>query len=67
MAREDKEMKKSRPMQNITINIPELYDENIQKLIKNKVVPSRSEAIRIAIREFLQNEFENLKLLGYFN
>ena len=54
-------------MQNITINIPEIYDENIQKLIKAKVVPSRSEAIRIAIREFLQNEFENLKLLGYFN
>ena len=60
-------MKKSRPMQNITINIPEIYDENIQKLIKNKVVPSRSAAIRIAIREFLLNEFENLKLLGYFD
>ena len=60
-------MKKSRPMQNITINIPEIYDENIQKLIKAKVVPSRSAAIRIAIREFLQNEFENLKLLGFFN
>jgi Arc/MetJ-type ribon-helix-helix transcriptional regulator len=54
-------------MQNITINIPEIYDENIQKLIKNKVVPSRSAAIRIAIREFLHNEFENLKLLGYFD
>lgn len=54
-------------MQNITINIPEIYDENIQKLIKMKVVPSRSGAIRIAIREFLQNEFENLKLLGYFD
>lgn len=60
-------MKKSRPMQNITINIPELYDANIQKLIKNKIVPSRSAAIRIAIREFLLNEFENLKLLGYFD
>jgi len=54
-------------MQNITINIPEIYDENIQKLIKIKVVSSRSEAIRIAIREFLQNEFENLKLLGFFD
>jgi Arc/MetJ-type ribon-helix-helix transcriptional regulator len=54
-------------MQNITINIPEIYDDNIQKLIKNKIVPSRSAAIRTAIREFLQTEFENLKLLGYFN
>lgn len=44
-------------MQNITINIPELYDENIQKLIKNKIVPSRSAAIRTAIRDFLQNSY----------
>ena len=63
----DTKMKKSRPMQNITINIPEIYDDNIQKLIKTKVVPNRSAAIRIAIREFLQNEYGNLKLLGYFN
>jgi Arc/MetJ-type ribon-helix-helix transcriptional regulator len=62
----DTKLKKSK-MQNITINIPELYDANIQKLIKAKVVPSRSAAIRSAIYEFLQNEFENLKLLGYSN
>ena len=54
-------------MRNITINIPEIYDENIQKLIKMKITASRSEAIRIAIREFLQTESENLKLLGYFD
>lgn len=53
-------------MQNITINIPEIYDDNIQKLIKMKITASRSEAIRTAIREFLHTEFENLKILGYF-
>jgi len=54
-------------MVNITINIPHLYDENIQKLINMKIVPSRSEAIRIALREYLQEEYdENLGLLGYF-
>jgi len=59
--------KKIKPkMVNITINLPEIYDQNIQKLIKMKVVPSRSEAIRIALREFLHNEYENLKLLGFF-
>lgn len=58
--------KKSK-MVNITINIPHLYDENIQKLIEMKIVPSRSEAIRIALREYLQDEYdENLGLLGYF-
>jgi Arc/MetJ-type ribon-helix-helix transcriptional regulator len=54
-------------MQNITINIPEIYDENIQKLIKMNIVPSRSEAIRTALREFLHHEYHNLKLLGYFD
>lgn len=54
-------------MQNITINIPEIYDDNIQKLIRGGVTPSRSEAIRTAIREFLLSEYENMKLLGCFN
>ena len=59
--------KKTKPkMINITINLPEIYDENIQKLIKKKILPSRSEAIRIALREFLHNEYKNLKLFGFF-
>jgi len=63
----DSEKKKTKPkMVNITINLPEIYDQNIQKLIKMKLVPSRSEAIRIALREFLHNEYKNLKLLGFF-
>ena len=63
---ENKQEKKRNKMVNITINIPEIYDKNIQKLIKMHIVPSRSEAIRNAIRDFLHNEYENLKLLGYF-
>ena len=54
-------------MQNITINIPDIYDVNIQKLIKMKVVPSRSEAIRTALRDFFRSEYENLQLLGFFD
>lgn len=58
---------KPRPkMVNITINLPQIYDDNIQKLIKMKILPSRSEAIRTAIREFLHEEYNNLKLLGFF-
>lgn len=53
-------------MVNITINLPEIYDINIQKLIKQKIVPSRSGAIRLAIRDYLHQEYNNLKLLGYF-
>jgi Arc/MetJ-type ribon-helix-helix transcriptional regulator len=58
--------KKKKKMKNITINLPEIYDENIQKLIRMKIVASRSEAIRTALREYLHQEYKNLKLLGYF-
>ena len=61
----DKKKKKKR-MVNITINLPEIYDVNIQKLIGMKIVASRSEAIRTALRDFLHNEYNNLKLLGFF-
>ena len=62
-----KNQNKRTPMKNITINLPNLYDDNIQKLIKLNILPSRSEAIRLALKEFLQKEFsENLDLLGYF-
>lgn len=54
-------------MRNITVNIPDIYDENILKLKKQGITPSRSEAIRTALREFFENEFANLKLLGYFD
>lgn len=54
-------------MHNITINIPDIYDKAIQKLIGNGVVPSRSEAIRTALREFFHTEYNNMELLGCFN
>lgn len=53
-------------MVNITINIPDIYDDNIQKLIRMKITPSRSECIRTALRDFFLKEYPNLKLLGYF-
>jgi len=60
--------KKKKPkMVNITINIADIYDENIQKLIKMKIVPSRSEAIRMALRDYLRKDFENLELFGFYD
>ena len=60
-------IKKKKPkMVNITINLPHIYDLNIQKLIRMKITASRSEAIRTALREFLYKEYNNLKLLGYY-
>lgn len=58
--------KKKKKMINITINLPDIYDVNIKKLIGMRIVASRSEAIRTALRDFLHNEYNNLKLLGFF-
>ncbi len=40
----------------ITINVPGFYLNFIHKLLKARRYPSRSEAIRVAIREFVHKE-----------
>jgi len=40
----------------ITINLPEKYLNAIQTLIDLEIYPSRSEAIRIALGDFLESE-----------
>jgi Arc/MetJ-type ribon-helix-helix transcriptional regulator len=50
-------------MDNITLNIPEIYDENIQYLKNLGLVSNRSEAIREAVKVFLKKDFETLDLL----
>ena len=45
-------------MKIITINLPEKYLKGIQILQDLGVYPSRSEAIRTALREFLEDEIE---------
>ena len=52
-------------MKNITIALPEIYVENIEKIQNLGLIPSRSEGIRLAIREFLKKEVHNCELLGY--
>lgn len=50
-------------MKIITINLPEKYLEAIQTLNDLGIYPSRSEAIRTALSEFLDDElkmFDNL-------
>ncbi len=67
MKKNEKEKNRSL-MKNITINIPYIYEKNIQKLIEMKLIANRSEAIRTALREFLQKEYnKNLNILGFFD
>ena len=51
---------------NISLNYPNLYDECIKDLVFLGIYPSRSEAIRTAIRQFLQVQYKELELLGFF-
>lgn len=68
MVNYEEKKKNKTQMTNITINLPNNYEKNIQKLIKMKLIPSRSEAVRTALREFLQKEYnENLDVLGFFD
>lgn len=68
MVNYEEKKKNKTQMTNITINLPDNYEKNIQKLIKMKLIPSRSEAVRTALREFLQKEYnENLDVLGFFD
>ncbi|MHA1729843.1 MAG: hypothetical protein ACTSWY_14100 [Promethearchaeota archaeon] len=45
-------------MRIITVNVPEAYLAGLEQLIggNNGIYPSRSEAIRVAIRDFIRNE-----------
>ena len=50
-------------MKMISVFIPESYLESLDVLIMDNHFPNRSEAIRVAIRELVQKEFELKKIL----
>ena len=56
---------KSFKLKNITISIPIPYEENLKKLQDQGFITSRSAGIRTAVKDFLDKELENAKLLGY--
>ena len=52
-------------MKNITIALPENYVKNLAKIQDIGLVPSRSEAIRLAVKEFLIKETKNVQILEF--
>ena len=44
------------PMKNITICLPDDFVTVLKKFENDGLVPSRSEAVRLALREFLRDE-----------
>jgi Arc/MetJ-type ribon-helix-helix transcriptional regulator len=54
-------------MRIITVNLPESYLKAMDKLLGEKAIyPSRSELIRVAVREFLIKELEAVKSFSDF-
>jgi len=50
-------------MQIVTVNLPSIYIDAIGKLTEQGMFPSRSEAIRQALRDFLKSELEMVESL----
>ena len=50
-------------MQIVTINIPNMFVDAIARLTEQGLYPSRSEAIRSALRDFLKGELEMVEEL----
>lgn len=50
-------------MKNITIALPDIYVDRLHDLKEIGKIPSRSEAIRKALRAFLTKEFKTYNLL----
>ena len=44
-------------MKLITLYLPQTYIDALDQLVKNKYYPNRAEAIRMAIRDILSNEY----------
>ena len=61
---EPKQAEKKSKLINVTINLPQVYLWNIDKLRDYGLFNSRSEVIRAAIKEFLDRELGVIDLLN---
>ena len=50
--------RKERTMRNVTLNVPDCFCNALEKLLTLGVYPSRSEAIRVALKQFIDKEIE---------
>lgn len=49
---------KDRMKQLVTVNMPEVFYECLKKLVEIGLYASKSEAIRVAVRDFFENDVE---------
>ncbi|MCS7114840.1 MAG: ribbon-helix-helix domain-containing protein [Nitrososphaerota archaeon] len=51
-------------MKMITLYLPEPYIKALDQLVNERFYPNRAEAIRVAIRDLIDNEFWRRKRVG---
>ena len=49
-------LKRCVEMKVVTVHLPEPYLEAIDELVRKKLYPNRAEAIRMAVRDFIRME-----------
>jgi Arc/MetJ-type ribon-helix-helix transcriptional regulator len=47
-------------MKAVTVHLPEAYIDALDELVRRKMYPNRAEAIRMAVRDFIKNEFKTM-------
>ncbi|MCK4797749.1 MAG: ribbon-helix-helix protein, CopG family [Spirochaetes bacterium] len=50
----------------ITLNLPQAYIDGLEKLVGEELFPNRSEAIRIAVRDFCKKELTSQQMSKIF-
>ncbi len=54
--REGRKVPGKKNMISVTVHLPEEYVKVLDALVKKKFYPNRAEAIRMAVRDFIQSE-----------
>ena len=48
----------------VAVHLPKIYVDKLEELVKRKLYMNRSEAIRMAIRDLIFNEYRRLEEVG---
>jgi len=48
----------------VTVHLPKIYVDKLEELVRRRLYPNRSEAIRMAVRDLIFNDFRRLEEAG---
>jgi len=48
----------------VTVHLPKIYVDKLEELVRRRLYTNRSEAIRMAVRDLIFNDFRRLEEAG---